>query len=554
MFRGQDQTLLPEALKKALLRCFAYTSHRQTSLVPVHEFSYDRSMTKRLIGSLLLAGTLALAQQSKRPVLTTNGGVPVGDNQNSKTAGEDGPVLLEDIHLIEKLATFDRERIPERVVHARGAGAHGEFVSSAEFSKLTRAAFLAAPGRKTPVFVRFSTVIHSSGSPETARDPRGFATKFYTDQGIYDLVGNNLPVFFIRDAMKFPDMVHSLKPSPVDNKQNPNRFFDFFSHLPESTHMLTNVYSDLGTPANYREMNGFGVHAFKWVNAKGEYVYVKYTWKSKQGVRNLDAKQAEIQTGKDWGHATTDLYESIRARKFPQWDLFVQTMKPEDLNKFTYNPLDPTKIWPESDAPLMKVGTMTLNRLPESFFEETEQAAFAPGNLVSGIEASEDRLLQGRLFSYFDTQRHRIGPNFQQLPVNRPKTDVISYNQGGALANRGQRGEVNYQPSVGAAEYADNNAVRYSRKPLNGTTLQEAIRKQDNFRQAGELYRSFSEQDKANLISNLAGDLGAVKNRLIKAKMISHFWQADKDYGERLAKAVGIPMAEVQQQSKAVTD
>ena len=498
---------------------------------------------KRILTALPLFAALSFAQ---KPAITTNGGVPVGDNQNSKTAGVDGSVLLEDIHLIEKIASFDRERIPERVVHARGAGAHGEFVSAANFSNKTMASFLSAAGKTTPVFVRFSTVVHSKGSPETARDPRGFATKFYTDQGNYDLVGNSLPVFFIRDAMKFPDMVHSLKPSPVDNKQNPNRFFDFFSHVPEATAMFTNLYSDNGTPATYREMNGFGVHAFKWVNAQGDVTYVKYTWKSRQGVRNLNAKESTTMVGQDWAHMTTDLYASIKDGKNPQWDLNVQMLKPEQLNGFAFNPLDATKVWPESIAPLVKVGTMTLNRTPENFFEETEQSAFSPGNLIPGIEASEDRLLQGRLFSYFDTQRYRLGSNFQQIPINKPKDKMMNYNQDGALSSRGRTGDVNYEPSrANAGSYLDENKYRYSHRTLSGTTMQQVIAKTDNFTQAGELYRSYSESEKTNLIANLSGDLGQVKDKKIMYKMISYFYQADADYGNRLAKALGLKLDDV---------
>ncbi|HEY9046943.1 MAG TPA: catalase, partial [Ohtaekwangia sp.] len=384
-------------------------------------------MTKRILlaaGGLLLAAG-AFAQQH----LTTNTGAPVGDNQNSKTVGQNGPTLLEDIHLVEKLAAFDRERIPERVVHARGAGAHGEFIAADNFSAFTKASFLNEKGKKTPVFVRFSTVVHSSGSPETLRDPRGFATKFYTDEGNYDLVGNNLPVFFIRDAMKFSDMVHAFKPSPVYNKQDPNRVFDFFSHIPEGTHMLTRVYSDYGIPANYREMNGSGVHAFKWINEKGEVTYVKYTWKSLQGVRNLTAEEASKVQSQDFQHATVDLYENIKKGNYPSWELYVQMMKGSDFEKLDFNALDPTKIWPEQFAKPVLVGKMTLNRLPGNYFEEVEQSAFAPGTLVPGIEPSEDKLLQGRLFSYFDTQRHRIGGNFQQIPVNAPKVAVASNNQ-----------------------------------------------------------------------------------------------------------------------------
>lgn len=492
---------------------------------------------------LAMAVAIAAAQQVP---LTTNGGVPVGDNQNSKTAGENGPVLLEDIHLIEKLATFDRERIPERVVHARGAGAHGEFVSYGDFSQHTRAKFLSAKDKKTPVFVRFSTVIHQSGSPEIARDPRGFATKFYTEEGNYDLVGNNLPVFFIRDAMKFPDMVHSLKPSPVDNKQSPNRFFDFFSHQPESTHMLTFVYSDLGIAASFREMDGFGVHAFKWVDAKGNVKYVKYKWTSQQGVRGLNAQEAEAVVGKDWQHATNDLYTSIRAGSFPSWELSVQLLDPSDLDKFSFNPLDATKIWPEKLVPSLKIGKMVLNRLPDNFFEETEQSAFSPGNLVSGIEASEDRLLQGRLFSYFDTQRHRVGGNFQQLTINRPLNKVNTTNQAGAFAARATKTDVNYEPSeADDLTFRENPPARYSTRKIDGVTMQKAIAKQDNFAQAGEQYLAFSEKDRASLIANLVGDLKQVKSRKVQAAMVGHFYKANAEYGKRLAEALGLPLAEV---------
>ncbi|MEQ1642422.1 MAG: catalase [Pyrinomonadaceae bacterium] len=476
--------------------------------------------------------------------MTRNNGAPVGDNQNSTTAGENGPVLLQDTHLIEKLAAFDRERIPERVVHARGAGAYGTFESYADQSTLTRAAFLSQAGKKTPVFVRFSTVVHSKGSPEIARDPRGFAVKFYTEEGNYDIVGNNLPVFFIRDAIKFPDMVHSLKPSPITNKQDPNRFFDFFSNIPESTHMLTFVYSDMGTPANFRQMDGFGVHAFKWINVKGEAVYVKYKWSSMQGRVNLNAEETKKVVAEDWGNATTDLYKTIGDGKFPSWELSVQIIKPEQLDKFEFNPLDATKVWPEEIARSMKIGKMTLSRLPENFFEETEQSAFAPANLVPGVEASEDRLLQGRLFSYLDTQRYRLGSNFQKIDVNAPKNIVKNYNQDGASRNTGQKSNTNYQPSMETPLKEDVEYKVYQAK-ISGLVQQAKIKKEENFAQAGAQYLSFNESDRMNLVSNLAGDLGQVKNRDIQIKMISHFYRANAEYGTRLAKALGIPIEQV---------
>lgn len=493
--------------------------------------------------SLLLSTALATGQQ-----LTTNTGAPVGDNQNSKTIGNNGQVLLEDIHLIEKLAAFDRERIPERVVHARGAGAFGEFVASADFSDVTMADFLSQAGKKTPLFVRFSTVTHQQGSPETYRDPRGFAVKFYTEEGNYDLVGNNLPVFFIRDAIKFPDMVHAFKPSPLTNgASDPNRVFDFFSNLPESTHMLTWLFSDYGIPANYRQMEGNGVHAYKWVNAYGEVTYVKYKWVPQQEAKNLTQEEANKIQSTAIEHATLDLYNAIEAGNYPKWDLYVQMLKKEDFAALDFNPVDVTKIWPESIAKSVKVGTMTLNQNPTNYFQQVEQAAFSPGTLVPGIEPSEDKLLQGRLFSYFDTQRHRLTGNFQQIPVNAPRASVKTYNQDGYMSMREQTGDVNYQPSTNVPEVVDNSKFKYSKSTfaVGTTTAQATIDKENNFQQAGDLYESFSKKDKDNLIKNLSCALNAVKNKVIVHKMIAHFYQANEEYGTRLMKPTNTSFEDV---------
>ncbi|WP_223609600.1 catalase [Chryseobacterium sp. OSA05B] len=490
--------------------------------------------------TIILIGLFTMSQFYSQQ-LTNNAGAPVGDNQNSKTVGNNGPVLLEDIHLIEKLAAFDRERIPERVVHARGAGAIGEFVADADFSDVTMADFLSIAGKKTPVLVRFSTVMHQQGSPETFRDPRGFAVKFYTNQGNYDIVGNNLPVFFIRDAMKFPDMVHAFKPSPVtNNSSDPNRVFDFFSNIPESTHMLTWLFSDYGIPANYREMQGNGVHAFKWINIKGEVTYVKYKWIPKQGQRNLKQEEADKIQSTQIEHATRDLYNSIQNKKFPKWDLYVQMLKKSDFEKLDFNPVDVTKVWPESIAKYIKVGTMTLNQNPTNYFQQVEQAAFSPGTLVPGIEPSEDKLLQGRLFSYFDTQRHRIGGNFQQLPVNAAKNNVFNYNQNGYMSIKEQKGDVNYQPATSQPAVSDNKKFKYSTTvlPTAVTTTQAKIDKENNFQQAGDTYRSFSKKEQTNLIKNLGDALNSVIDKKVVAKMISYFYQSDKEYGTRLAEYV----------------
>jgi catalase len=508
---------------------------------------YSTEFARR--GLALVLAAIAFGAHAQG-TLTRDNGAPVGDNQNSQTAGPNGPTLLQDVQLIQKLQRFDRERIPERVVHARGTGAHGEFVATADISNLTRAKVF-ANGTKTPVFVRFSTVIHGQHSPETLRDPRGFATKFYTSEGNWDLVGNNLPVFFIRDAIKFPDMVHSLKPSPTTNIQDANRVFDFFSHVPESTHMLTRVYSDLGTPAGYRFMDGSSVHAYKFVNAAGEVRYVKFRWASKQGVKTLDAKQvAEVQS-RDFNHLTRDLVDAIARKDYPQWDLYIQVLDPAQLASFDFDPLDATKIWP--GVPEARIGTMTLNRNPSNVFQETEQSAFAPANLVPGIEPSEDRLLQGRVFSYADTQLYRVGTNGLQLPINRPQTAVLNGNQDGAANFGNTVTDVNYQPS---RRYAMNETAgaKYSTLPLSGTTQQQRIQRTLNFRQAGEFYRTLDATAKKNLVANLAGDLGQVQNADTRLIMLSHFYKADADYGTRLTQALKGDVAQVRRAAESLVD
>ncbi|WP_159881975.1 catalase [Paenibacillus puerhi] len=474
--------------------------------------------------------------------LTTNQGAPVGDNQNSRTAGQRGPTLLEDYHLLEKIAHFDRERIPERVVHARGAGAHGIFETERSMKDFTRAHLFAEEGRQTPVFVRFSTVIHGVGSPETARDPRGFAVKFYTQEGNYDIVGNHLPVFFIRDAMKFPDMVHSLKPAPDTNVQEPSRYWDFMTLSPESTHMLTWLFSDNGTPANYRQMDGFSVHAFKWINEEGRTTYVKYHWKTKQGVANFTVRDAQETQGRDFSHATRDLSESIKRGQYPAWELHVQLLPVEDLDIHGFDPLDPTKVWPEELYPLHKVGTMTLNRNPGNFFAEVEQAAFSPSALVPGIEPSEDKLLQGRLFSYPDTQRYRLGANYLQIPVNCPYAPVRNHQRDGAMTMKQDASTFNYEPNSSPGSPREDAAYRDTPAPLQGNAERKRIGKTDDFTQAGEKYRSFSDVERDHLISNLVRDLLATPPD-IQLRAIYNFFRADREYGSRLAAGLGIDIA-----------
>lgn len=497
-----------------------------------------------LIGASLMASSSAFAD-----TLTRDNGAAVGDNQNSQTAGATGPVLLQDVQLLQKLQRFDRERIPERVVHARGTGVHGEFVASDDASDLSKAKVF-SKGERTPVFVRFSSVVHGNHSPETLRDPRGFATKFYTADGNWDLVGNNFPTFFIRDAIKFPDMVHAFKPDPRTNLDNDARRFDFFSHVPESTRTLTLLYSNEGTPASYRTMDGNGVHAYKLVNAKGEVNYVKFHWKSLQGLKNLDPKEvAEVQS-KDYSHLTNDLVGAIKKGDFPKWDLYVQVIKPEDLAKFDFDPLDATKIWP--GIPERKIGQMVLNKNVDNYFQETEQVAMAPANVVPGIEPSEDRLLQGRVFSYADTQLYRVGTNVLSLPINAPRVKVNNGNQDGSLNSGHTTSGVNYEPSR-LEQRPTVEAARYSQLPLSGSTQQAKIQREQNFKQAGDLYRSYSKKEQQDLIQSFGESLSTTDTES-KNIMLSFLYKADPEYGTGVAKVAKGDLDKVKQLAAALKD
>ncbi|HFF8452892.1 catalase [Serratia marcescens] len=509
-----------------------------------YKFRFARKTLYIALTSFLLSSSVTAE------TLTRDNGAPVGDNQNSQTAGSNGPVLLQDVQLLQKLQRFDRERIPERVVHARGTGAFGVFTPTADISDLTVAEVFKM-GSTTPVFVRFSSVVHGNHSPETLRDPHGFATKFYTAQGNWDLVGNNFPTFFIRDAIKFPDMVHAFKPDPRTNLDDDSRRFDFFSHVPEATRTLTLLYSNEGTPASYRNMDGNGVHAYKFVNGNGDIHYVKFHWKTLQGIKNLDPAQVEAVQGKDYSHLTQDLVTAINRGDYPKWDLYIQVLKPEDLKNFDFDPLDATKIWP--GVPERKIGQMVLNRNPNNVFQQTEQVAMAPSNLVPGIEPSEDKLLQGRLFAYADTQMYRLGANGLSLPINQPRVAVNNGNQDGNL-NYGDTQDlgVNYQPSrrYPREELA---SARYSSAPLSGVTTQSKIQREQNFRQAGELYRSYSAKEKDDLVNSLGTSLASadVESKNI---MLSYFYKADKDYGSRLAAVAKGDLAEVKKLADKLSD
>jgi len=472
--------------------------------------------------------------------LTTNQGVPVSDNQNSLTVSERGPVLLQDVHLIEKLAHFDRERIPERVVHAKGAGAHGHFQVNKSMSKYSCANFLQDPKKKTPVFVRFSTVVGARGSADSVRDPRGFAVKFYTEEGNYDLVGNNLPVFFIRDAIKFPDMVHSFKPAPDTNiptaSSANSRFWDFISLTPESTHMITWLFSDRGTVKSFRTMEGFGVNTYKWVNKEGKEVYVKYHWKPTAGVHSIDRHESTRLAGEDPDIATRDLYDTIASGKTVEYELNVQLMDIADELKQNFDPLDATKTWPEDKFPLMPVGKMVLNRNPENYFAEVEQAAFCPASIVPGIELSADKLLQGRVFAYADTQRHRLGPNYLQLPVNRPRVTVNNNQRDGAMQYAPYGGgTVNYEPNTLAGGMpGEAPAYPTSQTHVEGNLGRRKISLTNDFEQAGERYRSLSHMDQDHLVDNIVDSLSKA-DKPIQKRMVENLTKADPEFGKRVA-------------------
>jgi catalase len=474
--------------------------------------------------------------------LTTNQGVPISDNQNSLTAGERGPVLLQDVHFIEKMAHFDRERIPERVVHAKGAGAHGYFQVYKSMATFTKAKFLQDPEKKTPVFVRFSTVTGGRGSADTVRDPRGFAVKFYTEEGNYDLVGNNLPVFFIRDAIKFPDMVHAFKGAPDSNipsaSSSHDSFWDFISLTPESTHMIIWLFSDRGTPKSYRMMEGFGVNTYKWVNAQGKAVYVKYHWKPKLGVQSLDRHEATKLAGEDPDYLTRDLRNAIANGQDVEFELFVQLMQIEDELKQDFDPLDPTKTWPEDKFPLMPVGKMVLNKNPDNFFVEVEQAAFCPASIVPGIEFSADKLLQGRTFSYADTQRHRLGPNYLQIEVNRPTVEVNNSQRDGAMQMGKYSGPVNYEPaSLDGGAPTESAIGTQSMFQVVGDATREKISKTNDFQQAEAKYLSLSKTDQAHLIDNLIADLTPIQKK-IQQRVVANLTKANPELSKSVAKGL----------------
>ena len=487
-----------------------------------------------------------MAKQPK--TLTTNFGAAVPDDQNSLTAGNPGPVLMQDVHLVEKLAHFDRERIPERVVHAKGAGAFGYFELTQDVSRYTKARFLSQVGKKTPLFVRFSTVGGEKGSADAERDPRGFAIKFYTEDGNYDLVGNNTPVFFIRDPLKFPDFIHTQKRNPVTNLKDPDMFWDFLSLTPESIHQVTILFSDRGTPRAYRTMNGYSSHTFLWYNAKGETFWVKYHFKTEQGIQNLTREEADRMKSSDPDHATRDLFNAIKRGEFPAWRLEMQIMTPQQANQYRFDPFDVTKVWPHSDVPPVTIGRMVLNQNPQNYFQDVEQAAFSPANFVPGIGPSPDKMLQGRLFSYNDTHRYRLGTNYHLLPVNSPKAaQPENYQRDGAMQVGSVDGAPNYYPNSFNGPEPDPASAEPALAVSGLAQRQPYIHPNDDFVQAGDLYRkAMTDIDRAHLVGNIVAHLGNAQKR-IQLRQTALFYKADAEYGSRVAEGLGLDAARVKE-------
>jgi catalase len=490
-------------------------------------------------------------EHSDGEFLTTNHGVKINDDQNSLKAGERGSTLLEDFILREKITHFDHERIPERIVHARGSAAHGVFQVYKSMEKYTKAGFLTDPNRKTPVFVRFSTVAGSRGSTDLARDVRGFAVKFYTEEGNFDLVGNNMPIFFIQDAIKFPDLIHAVKPEP-DNEipqaaSAHDTFWDFISLMPESTHMIMWAMSDRAIPRSYRMMEGFGVHTFRFVNDKGETNFVKFHWKPLLGVHSVAWDEAQNISGKDPDFHRRDLWEAIESGNFPEWEFGVQIVPEADEHKFEFDLLDPTKIIPEEIVPVQRIGKLTLNRNPDNFFAETEQVAFHVGHIVPGIDFTNDPLMQGRLFSYTDTQLLRLGgPNFHEIPINRPIAPMHNNQRDGLMRQTINKGKSSYNPNTlgGGCPFqakAVEGGFASHAERIDAKKIRERSKSfLDHFSQARLFYNSQSEPEKNHIVDALRFELGKVKTLAIRQRMLVTLAHVDKGLATEVAYGLGL--------------
>ncbi|NYF90633.1 catalase [Tunturiibacter empetritectus] len=495
-----------------------------------------------------------MAEDLKSKQMTTDAGRPVGDNQNSITVGNRGPIVFEDYLLFEKMAHFNRERVPERVVHAKGSAAHGTFTCThPDMAKYTTAKVF-EKGKKTPTFLRFSTVGGEKGSADSERDPRGFALKFYTEEGNWDLVGNNTPVFFIRDPLKFGDFIHTQKRDPETNLKSPKMMWDFWSLSPESLHQVTILFSDRGTPDGYRHLNGYGSHTFSLINAKNELFYVKYHFKTKQGIKNFTREEADHMKSVDMDHSQSDLFRSIEKGDFPKWTVQIQIMPEAEAETYHINPFDLTKIWPHADYPVIEIGELELNRNPKNYFAEVEQAAFDPKNVAPGMGFSPDKMLQGRLISYPDAHRYRIGVNYNLLPINEPKCPYSTYNRDGSM-RYGENGGSgpNYEPNSFGGPTQDK---KYLERPVtyNTATVGRYDHREhdgDYYTQPGNLFRLMTPDAQERLCGNIAAGLGKVETR-IQDLQINHFYKCDPKYGEGVAKAIGRKIEDIVKKEELV--
>uniref|UniRef100_K3X6X7 Catalase n=1 Tax=Globisporangium ultimum (strain ATCC 200006 / CBS 805.95 / DAOM BR144) TaxID=431595 RepID=K3X6X7_GLOUD len=485
-----------------------------------------------------------------KKILTTSNGAPVPTDglTATATAGPRGPSLMQDFAYLDYMAKFDRERVPERVVHAKGAGAFGYFeVTHSDITKYCKAKLFDQVGKRTPIAVRFSYVSGESGAADTVRDPRGFAVKFYTEEGNWDLVGNNTPIFFIRDPILFPSFIHTQKRHPSTHKlKDDNMVWDFFSLRPESTHQVSFLFSDRGIPDGYRFMHGYGSHTFTNINDKGEITYVKYHYKSDQGVRNLEPDEAEKMAGANPDYATEDLYNAIANKEFPTWTLYIQVMSQQQAQECEFNPFDVTKVWSQHDYPLIEVGRLVLNRNPENYFAEVEQIAFSPSHFVPGIETSPDKMLQGRLFSYPDTQRYRLGANYLQIPVNKPRCEVNTYQRDGFMRVDGNMGDMpNYYPNSMEGTPQESSAHSFPAYSGDHITVNKySTKDDDNFTQVGVFYRKvLDDAARDRLTTNIAKTLSKASKK-IQERAIANFSKVDPDYGKRVQEKVDAEEAE----------
>ncbi|MDI2090773.1 catalase [Commensalibacter oyaizuii] len=475
-----------------------------------------------------------------KKILTGANGAPVADNQNARTAGPRGPVLIDDFHLIEKLAHFNRENIPERRVHAKGAAAHGKFVVTKDITKYSCAKLFSQVGKETPIFARFSTVGGERGSADTVRDPRGFSLKFYTEEGNWDIVGNNTPVFFIRDSIKFPDFIRTQKRDPKSNLKDPNMMWDFWSHSPEALHQVTILFSDRGIPDGFRFMHGYGSHTYSLINKDGVRTWVKWHYRTQQGIKNLDPQKADELAGTNPDYATQDLFDAIEKGDFPKWGVYIQIMTEEQAKQYKENPFDVTKVWSQKEFPLHEVGYFELNRNPENYFAEVEQAAFAPSNVIPGTGLSPDKMLQGRVFAYADAQRYRVGTNYQLLPINAPKCPYANYQRDGAMrfdSNGG--GSLNYEPNSDETTPKQTNLREpYFPADLSGPAgIYDHREDGDYYSQPAALFNLMTPEQKQLLIDNIVGSMQDVKTDVVK-RMIEHFTKIHPDYGQGIAKGL----------------